>query len=342
MKAARVKDGEITIFDDPSPEPAADYARVRITSAGVCHSDLHLAKGDWGFPGEGAPLGHEAIGIVEALGPGAERFVSVGDRVILGLGGAGGGPWCGACEYCIAGAPNHCVHGGALMGTFAEEFCAFAPGLVSIPDSIPDHEAPLACGGLTAYGAVKKLTKHGITPGRWIAIVGAAGGLGHYAVQIASAFGYRVIGIDMGEERLEFVRSLGAERALSVDEAPEVIANEFGGVNASLVFAARIAGYQLGYSILRKKGLFVGVGLPALEDGNFQITPMDMLMREATVIFSAVGTVQDMRELVDLASRGIVKTHVGRTGAMSELGAIFEELQTASYLGRGVVTDMSS
>jgi propanol-preferring alcohol dehydrogenase len=341
MKAARVKDGELTIFEDPTPEPAPDYARVRITSAGVCHSDLHLAKGDWGFPGEGSPLGHEAIGVVEALGPGAERFVNVGDRVILGLGGAGGGPWCGACEYCIAGAPNHCEHGGALMGTFAEEFCAFAPGLVAIPDSIPDTEAPLACGGLTAYGAVKKLTKHGITPGRWIAIVGAAGGLGHYAVQLASAFGYRVIGIDAAE-RLDFVKSLGAERVVSIEDAAEVIANELGGVNASLVFAARIGGYQLGYSILRKKGLFVGVGLPALQDGNFEIMPMDMLMREATVIFSAVGTVQDMRELVDLASRGIVKTHVGRTGPMSDLGTIFDELQSASYLGRAVLTDMTS
>lgn len=341
MKAARVQDGKLSLIEDPTPEPENDHARVRITSAGVCHSDLHLRKGDWGIPGEGMPLGHEAIGIVEALGPGAERFVSVGDRVILGLGGAGGGPWCGACEYCVSGAPQQCDHGSALMGTFAEEFCAFAPGLVAIPDSIPDDEAPLACGGLTAYGAVKKLTKHGVTPGRWIAIVGAAGGLGHYAVQLASHFGYRVIGIDAAN-RLDFVKSLGAERVVSIEDASDVIMNELGGVNASLVFAARIAGYQLGYSILRKRGLFVGVGLPAIEDGNFQILPMDMLMREATVIFSAVGTVQDMRELVDLASRGIVKTHVGRTGALSELDDIFEELQSASYLGRAVVTDMSS
>ena len=151
MKAARVQDGKLTLIDDPTPEPAPDYARVRITSAGVCHSDLHLRKGDWGLPGEGMPLGHEAIGIVEALGAGAERYVSVGDRVILGLGGAGGGEWCGACEYCIAGEPRHCSRNNTLMGTFAEEFVAFAPGLVPIPDSIPDTEAPLACGGLTAY-----------------------------------------------------------------------------------------------------------------------------------------------------------------------------------------------
>ena len=340
MKAARVQDGKLTLIEDPTPEPAADYARVRITSAGVCHSDLHLRKGDWGLPGEGMPLGHEAIGIVEALGPGADRYVNLGDRVILGLGGAGGGEWCGACEYCIAGEPRHCSRNNTLMGTFAQEFCAFAPGLVPIPDSIPDTEAPLACGGLTAYGAVKKLTRHGVTPGRWVAIVGAAGGLGHYAVQLATAFGYRVIGIDAAS-RLEFVTSLGAERAVSIEDAAEVIQNELGGVDASLVFAARMAGYDLGYSILRKKGLFVGVGIPALEDGMFQLMPMDMLMREPTVVFSAVGNVQDMRELVELASRGIVKTHVGRTGALGDLDEIFDDLQAANYLGRAVVTDMS-
>ena len=107
------------------------------------------------------------------------------------------------------------------MGTFAEEFCTFAKGLVKIPDSVGDEEAPfLACGGLTAYGAVKKLFKHGVQPGSPIAIVGAAGGLGHYAVQIAKAFGYVVVGVDVGEDRLKFVESLGADYAVSPEDAP--------------------------------------------------------------------------------------------------------------------------
>ena len=117
--------------------------------------------------------------------PGAEQFVSVGDRVILGLGGAGGAYWCGACRHCISGHPRLCVKTQALMGTFAEYLPVWAPALVKIPDSLSDNEAPLACGGLTAYGAVKKLLAHHVVPGRPIAVVGAAGGLGHYAVQIA-------------------------------------------------------------------------------------------------------------------------------------------------------------
>ena len=75
---------------------------------------------------------------------------------------------------------------------------------MTLPDSVGDHEAPLACGGLTAYGAVKKLLDHHVLPGRPIAVIGAAGGLGHYAVQIATAFGYKVVGVDIGEERLAF------------------------------------------------------------------------------------------------------------------------------------------
>jgi propanol-preferring alcohol dehydrogenase len=340
MKAARITDGELSVedVDDPTPEP--DHAVVRVTAAGVCHSDLHLARGDW-YGMRPPSIGHEAIGIVEELGPGAERYTSVGDRVILGLGGTGGGYWCGACEYCTTNQARHCAQAKGVMGTFAEKFAVYAPGVVKVPDSVPDSEAPLACGGLTAYGAIKKLLHNDIKPGRPIAIVGAAGGLGHYAVQLATAFGFRVIGIDIGEERLEFIRSMGAERAVSVDEAQAVVQGEYGGVDASIVFAARVAGYDLGLSLLRKGGLFVGVGLPPTSDGTFQLDPFRFFLNDWRVIFSAVGTVQDMRELVDLAAAGKVKTHVDRTGKLSELPAIFDELAAGRYLGRAVITDLA-
>ena len=342
MRAARLIDGEVTVVDRTVAQPGEDEALVRISAAGVCHSDLHLARGDWagvGVDGE-RPLGHEAIGVVEALGPGAEQWVAVGDRVILGLGGTGGGFWCGACEYCLSGRPRHCARSAGIMGVFAEQFVVYAPGLVTIPDTLADAEAPLACGGLTAYGAVKKLFAHGVQPGSTVAVVGAAGGLGHYAVQLLDSFGYRVVGVDIGEERLEFVRSLGAELAVGPDDAPAAVAEAFGGVHASLVFSAKIAGYQLGLQLLRKGGLFVAVGLPASSEGNMQLNPFDLLLRDPTVIFSAVGTVQDMRELVELATRGEVHTHVSRTGSLSELDTIFDELADARYLGRAVITDL--
>jgi len=342
MKAARLEDGKLEIQDVPVPEPGEEEALIRISSAGVCHSDLHIVRGDWdGIPSSGV-IGHEAIGVVVALGPGAERYIAVGDRVILGLGGTGGGYWCGACEYCMRGEPRHCAETKGIMGTFAEQFCVWAKSLVKLPDSVADEEAPLACGGLTAYGAVKKLSKHGIQPGRSVAIIGAAGGLGHYAVQIAKAFGYKVVGVDIGAERLKFVESLGADMVVDAEEAADAVEQELGGVDASIVFSARMAGFNLGLKLLRRGGLFVAVGLPATREGNLELNPFEFFFKDPTLIYSAVGNVQDMRELVDMAAAGQVKSHIGRVGPLSELGAIFDELEAGKYVGRAVVTDLGS
>jgi alcohol dehydrogenase, propanol-preferring len=338
MKAARLEDGALQIMDAPAPVPAAEEALVRISAAGVCHSDLHIVRQQIATGGSSG-LGHEAIGIVEALGPGAERFAQVGDRVILGLGGMGG-YWCGACEYCLRGETRHCAERKQILGTFAEHICVWAKSLVKVDDEIDDQEAPLACGGLTAYGAIKKLSKHHVRPGGSVAIIGAAGGLGHYAVQLASLFGYRVVGVDIGAERLEFARSLGAELALEPDEATEVVQRDLGGVDAALVFSARLAGFRTGLKMLRRGGLFVAVGLPPRSDGNLELNPLEFFMRDPTLIYSAVGTVQDMRELVGLAAARKVKSHISRTGALTELPTIFDELEAASYLGRAVVTDL--
>jgi propanol-preferring alcohol dehydrogenase len=340
MKAARIEDGQLHIRDVDVPVPGPDEALIHIKAAGVCHSDLHIARGDWaGVPTSGV-IGHEAIGVVEALGPGAERFVSEGDRVILGLGGTGGGYWCGACEYCLGGSPRHCSQSKGIMGTFAERFAVWAPSLVTLPDSVGDDEAALACGGLTAYGAVKKLQKHGVLPGRRVAIIGAAGGLGHYAVQLAAAFGYEVVAVDIGEERLEFARSMGATVAVDAGEAIEVV-TAMGGVDASLIFSARMAGFDLGFKLLRPGGLFVAVGLPPSSEGNLQFNPFELFFRDATIVYSAVGTVQDMRELVALAAAGKVTSHVSRRAKLSELDAVFDDLEASRYLGRAVVTDLA-
>ncbi|MCP4907145.1 MAG: zinc-binding dehydrogenase [bacterium] len=341
MQAARLEDGTLEIQDVPTPVPGHEEALIRISAAGVCHSDLHLARGDWvGVPTSGG-IGHEAIGEVVALGPGAERYSAVGDRVILGLGGTGGGYWCGACEYCMRGEPRHCEQTLGIIGTFAEEFCVYAKSLVKLPDNVGDEEAPLACGGLTAYGAVKKLLKHHIQPGRAVAIIGAAGGLGHYAVQIASSFGYKVVGVDIGAERLQFIESLGAHLAVDAADAEEVVQRELGGVDAAIVFSARMAGFNLGLKLLRRGGLFVAVGLPATSEGNLELNPFEFFFKDPTLIYSAVGNVQDMRELVDMAAAGQVKSHIGRVGKLSELGAVFDELEAGKYVGRAVITDLS-
>ncbi|MEZ5236874.1 MAG: zinc-binding dehydrogenase [Acidimicrobiales bacterium] len=117
----------------------------------------------------------------------------------------------------------------ASVGTYSEQLKVFAKSLVVLPDSIDDREVPLACGGLTAYGAVKKLNQFSLVPGSTVAVIGAAGGLGHYAVQIARHWGYKVVGVDVGAEKVDFVRSLGAELAVDASEAAEVVRREVPG-----------------------------------------------------------------------------------------------------------------
>jgi propanol-preferring alcohol dehydrogenase len=120
-----------------------------------------------------------------------------------------------------------------------------------------------------------------------------------------------------------------------------MVKREFGGVDASLVFSARIAGFGLGLRLLRRGGLFVAVGIPPSSEGNIELNPFEFIVKDPTVICSAVGTVQDMRELVDLAAAGRVKSHVSRVGALSDLGDVLDELEAGKYVGRAVITDLS-
>jgi propanol-preferring alcohol dehydrogenase len=342
MQAVILTQGKLILTDVPKPVPQPEEALVKMTAAGVCHSDIHLARGDWStreipFP---IPMGHEGIGIVEAVGPGAEKFVKAGDRVILGLGGAGGGYWCGACEYCLSGRAMLCKEGKGILGAYAEYIAVWAKSLVKLPDTIADSEVSLACGGLTAYGALSKLIPYGIKPGKPIAILGAAGGLGHYAVQIAKAFGYKVLGIDVGADKIEFIKQIGADMAIDASEAKAFVKQHLGGVYASIVFSSKLAGFQLGFDILARGGLLVCVGMPAISEGPLNFTPLDLLKKTATIMASAVGTVQDMRELVQLAADGKIKTHVSRYLKLSQLNAVLEELHAGKFTGRAVINDM--
>jgi propanol-preferring alcohol dehydrogenase len=343
MKAAILAEGKLTVGEVPTPSPGHEEALVRLTTSGVCHSDLHLVKGDW--PGWGSPhpmpLGHEGIGVVEALGLGAERFIKEGDRVILGLGGSGGGYWCGACEYCLTERPRLCRQTKGIMGTYAEYISLWAKSLVVLPEEVSDDDVPLACGGLTAYSAVKKLLKFGVLPGKPIAIVGAAGGLGHYAVQIAKAFGYIVIGVDVGQERIEFIQEMGADLAVDVAEARTAVKQEFIGAYGSIVFASKISGFELGLQLMRKAGIFISVGMPAASEGGMSISPLELLRKDPIIMSSAVGNVEEMRELVQLAAEGKVKTHISRRAKLSEINQILDELENAKYPGRAIITNMS-
>ena len=338
MRAAIVEElGKISIKDVPKPTPGQEEVLVKISTVGVCHSDLHLLKGDWVEVKTPFPLGHEAIGIVEDLGPGAEKFIKKGDRVILGLGGTAGAYWCGACEHCLAGRPMFCRRQKQLIGVFGEYFVVWAKALVKLPDEIENKDVPLACAGLTAYSAIKKLANFGIQAGKTVAIIGAAGGLGHYGIQIAKAFGYKVIGVDIGLEKLEFIKKMGADFAVDVSDAIKTVKKQFRGVNASIVFASKVAGFELGLKLLKPGGVLIPVGLPPLSEGSFSVNPFSFILKGLHITGSLVGTIEEMRELIQLAADGKVKTHVGRIAKLSEINEVFEELEQGKLVGRAIL-----
>ncbi|MCI4352913.1 MAG: zinc-dependent alcohol dehydrogenase [Thermoplasmata archaeon] len=326
----------------PRPGPGEVLARIRVS--GVCHSDVHQWKGDW--PAERAlmesfgirVLGHEGVGTVEAVGPGVSRF-TVGDRV--------GVPWmnywCGGCEVCLTGYSQWCAKAQTtsvtVNGTFAELASVSERAAVSVPAGIPDDEAaPLMCAGVTAYGAVRRLVSElRIPPGKIVAVVGAAGGLGHYAVQIAQALGYRVAGIDVGENRVRFVRELGAEWAWDAGEAEEAIA-AVGGADASIVFTPKLAGYELAFKLTRLVGGVVAVGIPDPAEGPLPITPAALISRGTRIVPANVGVTHEFEELFRLYRAGRVKSHLARRGTLTDLSGILQDMADAKYVARAVVS----
>jgi propanol-preferring alcohol dehydrogenase len=341
MKAAVYFDGKLEVRDVPKPSPKPDEALIKIATAGICHSDVHYVRGHW--PRFNVPyavtMGHEGIGIVEEVGAEANKFVKTGDRVILGLGGAGG-YWCGTCEYCLSGRTRLCAETRVVVGAYAEYISLWAKSLVKIPDEIKDSDVPLACAGLTGYSAVKKLLKFGVIPGKPVAIIGAAGGLGHYALQVAKVFGYTVVGVDLGQEKLDFIKSLGADYAVDASEASRFIIDKFRGVSAAIVFATGLEGFKLGLKIMKKAGVFVSVGMPAKAEGEMSISPLDIVNREYIVVASAVGTIEEMKELIQLAAQGKVKTRISRSINLSQISQVFDELEKNAYTGRAIITDL--
>jgi propanol-preferring alcohol dehydrogenase len=348
MKAILIKEyGKPLINGEiPKPSPGIGQVLVRLNVTGICHTDLHQWKGDWPVARQIMDaynvkvLGHEGIGIVEDVGPGVTSL-KVGDRV----GVPWMNSWCGRCENCLTGNSHWCQNvkytSAHVNGTYAEYAVISEIAAPLIPKELSDIDAaPLMCGGVTAYGAVRKLvTEARIPAGKPIAILGAAGGLGHYAVQIAKAFGYKVVGIDVGYERVKFVEKLGADFALDATEAEKFIREKLGGVYASIVFTPRIKGYELGLRILRIPGVVIAVGVPPEAEGAIPITPFSTILGGVRIIPSIVGITHEFEELLKLAAEDKVKTYVSRITSFSaqEVNKIYEELESARYLGRAVI-----
>jgi len=322
--------------------PQPDEVLVRVEACGVCHSDLHMAMGDWPdvaarmqFP---AILGHEVVGRVVEVG-GEVRGVAVGNCVGVG--------WlystCGECEMCRSGAENVChnrqVTSLAAPGGFAEFIRIKASHAIPISEPLSSAEAaPLFCAGLTVYHALRNCGVEAgqpfdIAQGKRVAVIGI-GGLGHLAVQLARHFGAEVVAVDVSEAKLELAKSLGAARAVNAaakDVAKQIRAG--GEPHVVMVTSNSKQSYDLAFRVLRRRGTLAVVGLPK-EDVAFNAD--NLVVKEHRIVGSAVGTRQEMRELLELAAAGKVRCAV-ETHPLEAINEIFARMQRGEIAARAVV-----
>ena len=337
MKAAVLHEFKtpLTIEEVPRPQIAADEVLISVEACGVCHSDLHVAEGDWkqfaGIVKKPLILGHEVAGRIVEVGE-SVRDLKIGDRV--------GVPWlyssCSECEFCKEGNENLCVKqsitGVTVDGGFAEFLKVRATHATRIPDSLSALEAaPLFCAGVTVHRALKKAK---ISPGQRIAIFGV-GGLGHLAIQLAKSLGAEITAVDISESKLDTARNLGAAKILNA--ATTDIAKEFrrsGGVHVALVTSGAKAAYNSAFAALRPTGMLLVVGLPA-EDICFP--PIMMAAREVRIQASAVGTREDLRELLALAAQGKIRCEV-TARPLLQINEILDQMRRGEISGRIAVT----
>ncbi len=335
MKAAVVHAfGEpLTIGQLPVPDPGPDEIVVKIVATGVCHTDLHAARGDWAVK-PSLPLvpGHEGVGHVAAVGSGVSH-VKEGDLV--------GVPWlydaCGRCEYCQTGWETLCERqrntGYSVNGTYAQYALARADWVAQLPDGCDAAQiAPILCAGVTTFKGLKEAE---VSPGEWVAIIGI-GGLGHVAIQYAKAMGLHVAALDVDQAKLDLATRLGADMAVDGRDRDSVkqLMKSTGGMHGVLVTAASTAAFSQAIGIARRRGTVVLNGLPP---GEFPTPVMPVVLKRITIRGSIVGTRQDLKAALAFAVEGKVRANV-TVEPLENVNAVFERMEAGAIEGRVVLT----
>jgi len=335
MKAAVVRAfGQPLVIEDvPVPVPGPGEILVKVKACGVCHTDLHAASGDW--PVKPVPPfipGHEAAGVVAALGAGVTDF-NLGDAV--------GVAWlhdaCMRCEYCETGWETLCEHqhntGYSVNGGFAEYVVATAAFAARLPANVDFAAiAPILCAGVTTYKGLKETEAR---PGEWV-IISGVGGLGQVAIQYAKAMGLKVVALDLAEDKLKLARSAGAElavNALAADAVESVLQATGGGAHGVLVTAVSTTAFAQALKMVRRKGTVSLVGLPP---GEFPTPIFDVVLKRITVRGSIVGTRRDLDEAIAFAVDGKVRSEFAKA-PLADINAIFERMKAGKIDGRMVL-----
>ena len=328
----------------PPSAPAGAEVLLRTEACGVCHSDLHLQDGffDMGggrrldlSKGRTLPLtlGHEIAGVVAARGPDAGG-VEIGARYVAY-------PWigCGGCDACGSGREHLCPQSRALGVTRAGGFSDH----VLVPHSrylFDLGELPVtlactyACSGLTAFGAVRKV--QGRVDGRPLVIVGL-GGVGFAALRLAQALtNASIVAVDVDDATLQAGAEAGAEvvDARAPDAARQVRGATGGGAAAVIDFVGSESSAALALGVLATSGLLVVVGLFG---GELRASLPLWPLRNLTVQGSYVGSLAEMRELMELAEAGRAPAIPVESRPLADAQAALDDLRAGRAVGRIVL-----
>ena len=307
-------------------------ALVDIEYCGVCHTDLHVAHGDFGkVPGR--VLGHEGIGIVKEIAPDV-KSLKVGDRVSVAWFFEG----CGACEYCTTGRETLCRTvknaGYSVDGGMAEQCIVTADYAVKVPEGLdPAQASSITCAGVTTYKAIKEAQ---LQPGQWTVIFGA-GGLGNLAVQYAKkVFNAHVVAVDINNDKLALAKEVGADIVINgheVEDVAALIQEKTGGAHSAVVTAVSKVAFNQAVDSVRAGGRVVAVGLPSeMMDLSIVKTVLDGIQ----VIGSLVGTRKDLEEAFQFGAEGLVAPVIQKR-PVSDAVDVFDEMEAGTIQGRMVL-----
>ncbi len=336
--------------------PQAGEVQVKVAACAICHSDIHYMEGAWGgtLP---AVYGHEAAGLVEAVGPGVTQ-VQVGDPVVVSLLRS-----CGHCFYCAQGETHLCEGSFALdkssrlhskdgrpilqglrTGAFAEAVVVDQSQVVQVPEAMPlDSASLLACGVITGLGAVTNTAQ--VRAGSHVVVIGA-GGVGLNSIQGAALAGARtVIALDMLDSKLSAARQFGATHTINAkdeDAAGAILALTQGrGADYVFVTVGSAKAVEQGITFLRRAGTLVLVGMPATGSKS-QIEAGDLAGYSQRILGSKMGSTRlqvDVPKLVDLYEQKRLKLDELITGRypLSQINEAIAAVQRGEALRNVIV-----
>ena len=277
---------------------------IKIHYCGICHTDLHMARNEFGMSKYPLVPGHEIVGVVDAVGSEVTKF-KVGDRVGVGC----IAETCGTCDRCTSHYENHCqkfsmTYGsedrignlGITQGGYSERIITQDKYVLSIPDNLDfAAAAPLLCAGITVY---TPLIEGGAGPGKRVGVLGV-GGLGHMVLKLGKALGAQLVAFTSKAEKKDELLALGADEVIVTSDAAAVAAAQ-GTIDIIIDTVSGDHNIIPIMNTLKFRGIYSTVGAAPLP---LAFASFPLLMNKITITGSAIGSIQSTQDMLDLCGK---------------------------------------